>query len=104
MRLSSRLRTTLMCAILEYAALMGSPMRPDEIEELLPDDQPRSRTLLKTIRRPVIMRFRSWFHGASLSSQLGTRNRNWNRNLERDRHPAPAPRTFEPMLCRMLNA
>ena len=35
MPLSSRLRTILMCAMLEYAALMGSPMRPDEIEELL---------------------------------------------------------------------
>lgn len=35
MRLSARLRTILMCAMLEYAALMGCPMRPDEIEELL---------------------------------------------------------------------
>ena len=35
MRLSSRLRTILMCAMLEYAALVGSPMRPDEIEKLL---------------------------------------------------------------------
>lgn len=35
MRLSSRLRTILVCAMLEYAALVGSPMRPDEIEELL---------------------------------------------------------------------
>ena len=25
----------LVCAMLEYAALVGSPMRPDEIEELL---------------------------------------------------------------------
>ena len=35
MRLSSRLRTLLVCAVLEYAAMMGSPMRPDEIEELM---------------------------------------------------------------------
>ena len=35
MRISPRLRTILMCAMLEYAALMGSPMRPEEIEELL---------------------------------------------------------------------
>ena len=35
MRLSPRLRTILVCAMLEYAALVGSPMRPDEIEELL---------------------------------------------------------------------
>ena len=35
MRLSSRLRAILTCAMLEYAALMGSPMRPDEIEKLL---------------------------------------------------------------------
>jgi pyridoxal/pyridoxine/pyridoxamine kinase len=35
MRISPRLRTILMCAMLEYAALVGSPMRPDEIEKLL---------------------------------------------------------------------
>jgi hypothetical protein len=35
MRLSPRLRTILVCAMLEYAALVGSPMQPDEIEELL---------------------------------------------------------------------
>ena len=35
MRLSPRLRTIFVCAMLEYAALVGSPMRPDEIEELL---------------------------------------------------------------------
>ena len=35
MRISSRLRTILVCAMLEYAALVGSPMRPDEIQELL---------------------------------------------------------------------
>lgn len=37
MRLSSRLRTFLVCAMLEYAALIGSPMRPDEIQKLLRD-------------------------------------------------------------------
>ena len=42
MRLSSRLRTILMCAMLEYAALMGSPMRPDEIQKILRDmNQPQ---------------------------------------------------------------
>lgn len=35
MRLSSRLRAFLVCAMLEYAALIGSPMRPDEIQKLL---------------------------------------------------------------------
>ncbi len=35
MRISPRLRTILMCAMLEYAALIGSPMRPEEIEKLL---------------------------------------------------------------------
>ncbi len=35
MRLSARLRTLLVCAMLEYAAMIGSPMRPEEIQELL---------------------------------------------------------------------
>jgi hypothetical protein len=35
MRLSSRLRTILVCAMLEYAAIIGSPVRPDEIQKLL---------------------------------------------------------------------
>jgi hypothetical protein len=35
MRLHPRLRTLLVCSMLEYAALMGSPMRPEEIEELM---------------------------------------------------------------------
>jgi len=35
MRVSSRLRTILVCAMLEYAALMGAPMRPEEIKELM---------------------------------------------------------------------
>ena len=35
MRIPSRLRTILVCAMLEYAALVGSPMRPEAIEELM---------------------------------------------------------------------
>jgi hypothetical protein len=35
MRVPQRLRTILVCAMLEYAALMGSPMRPGEIQELM---------------------------------------------------------------------
>ena len=35
MRVSARLRTLLVCAMLEYAAMMGSPMRPEEIEDLM---------------------------------------------------------------------
>jgi len=35
MRVPSRLRTLLVCCMLEYAALMGSPMRPEQIQELL---------------------------------------------------------------------
>jgi hypothetical protein len=35
MRLSPRLRTILVCAMLEYAALVGSPMRPEEIAQLM---------------------------------------------------------------------
>ena len=35
MRIPSRLRTILVCAMLEYAALVGSPMRPEAIEELV---------------------------------------------------------------------
>ena len=35
MRVSSRLRTILVCAMLECAALTGMPMRPEEIKELM---------------------------------------------------------------------
>ena len=35
MRVPLRLRTILVCSMLEFAALTGSPMRPDEIEELM---------------------------------------------------------------------
>ena len=35
MRLPLRLRTLLVCAMLEYAALIGSPMRSEEIQELM---------------------------------------------------------------------
>lgn len=43
MRISSRLRTILMCAMLEYAAIIGSPMRPEEIV-----------TLLRTMNQPQV--------------------------------------------------
>jgi hypothetical protein len=35
MRVPSRLRTILVCAMLECAALGGMPMRPEEIKELM---------------------------------------------------------------------
>ena len=35
MRIPSRFRTLLVCCMLEYAALMGSPMRLEEIQDLL---------------------------------------------------------------------
>lgn len=35
MRISSRLRTFLVCAMLEYAAFLGVPMRPEEIAKLM---------------------------------------------------------------------
>ena len=35
MRVPSRLRTILVCAMLEFAALGGMPMRPEEIKELM---------------------------------------------------------------------
>ena len=35
MRVPSRLRTILVCSMLEFAALTGLPMRPEEIEELM---------------------------------------------------------------------
>ena len=35
MRVPSRLRTILVCSMLEFAALMGLPMRPEEIAELM---------------------------------------------------------------------
>ncbi|RPI54894.1 MAG: hypothetical protein EHM55_09510 [Acidobacteria bacterium] len=35
MRISSRLRTILVCAMLEFAATLGLPMRPEEIKELM---------------------------------------------------------------------
>ena len=48
MRLSTRLRTLLVCAMLEYAATIGSPMRPDEIEALM--RQMNQPTLAHTLR------------------------------------------------------
>ena len=48
MRISSRLRTILVCAMLEYAALIGSPMRPEEIEELMRQmNQPKLAHVLR---------------------------------------------------------
>jgi hypothetical protein len=35
MRVPSRLPTILVCAMLEFAALAGAPMRPEEIQELM---------------------------------------------------------------------
>ena len=35
MRVPARLRTILVCSMLEFAALLGLPMRPEEIEELM---------------------------------------------------------------------
>ena len=35
MRVPLRLRTILVCSMLELAALTGVPMRPDEIEKLM---------------------------------------------------------------------
>ena len=35
MRVPPRLRTLLVCTMLEFAALIGTPMRPDEIEKLM---------------------------------------------------------------------
>ncbi len=48
MRLSTRLRTLLVCAMLEYAAMIGSPMRPEEIQELM--RQMNQPTLAHTLR------------------------------------------------------
>jgi hypothetical protein len=35
MSLRRRLRTIFLCMMLEYAALLGMPMRPEEIDELM---------------------------------------------------------------------
>ena len=35
MRVHARLRTMLVCSMLEFAALLGLPMRPEQIEELM---------------------------------------------------------------------
>jgi hypothetical protein len=48
MRISARLRTLLVCAMLEYAAMMGSPMRPEEIQELMHQmNQPKLAHVLR---------------------------------------------------------
>jgi hypothetical protein len=48
MRISARLRTLLVCSMLEYAAMMGSPMRPEEIQELMHQmNQPKLAHVLR---------------------------------------------------------
>jgi hypothetical protein len=48
MRVRSRLRTLLVCAMLEFAALAGVPMRPDEIQELMQTmNQPKLAHVLR---------------------------------------------------------
>lgn len=48
MRVRSRLRTLLVCMMLEYAAMMGSPMRPEEIEDLMRQmNQPKLAHVLR---------------------------------------------------------
>ena len=48
MRVPFRLRTMLVCAMLEYAALMGAPMRPDEIVKLMRQmNQPKLAHVLR---------------------------------------------------------
>ena len=47
MRVTSRLRTILVCSMLQFAALLGLPMRPEQLEELMRTmNQP---TLARTI-------------------------------------------------------
>ena len=48
MRLPARLRTILVCSMLEFAALVGMPMRPEEIEELMRQmNQPKLADILR---------------------------------------------------------
>ena len=53
MRVPLRLRTILVCGMLEFAALTGMPMRPKEIEELMYTmNQPKlARTMPKESER-----------------------------------------------------
>jgi hypothetical protein len=44
-RVRNRLPTVLVCCVLEFGALIGLPMRPDEIEELM-----------QTMNQPKIVR------------------------------------------------
>lgn len=44
-RMRARLRTVLVCAVLEFGAMIGLPMRPEEIEELM-----------HTMKQPTIVR------------------------------------------------
>ena len=46
--LPSQLRTILVCAMLEFAALVGVPMRPEEIQELMRQmNQPKLAHVLR---------------------------------------------------------
>jgi hypothetical protein len=48
MRVLPRLRTILVCTMLEFAALAGVPMRPEEIEELMRQmNQPKLAHVLR---------------------------------------------------------
>ena len=48
MRVPPRLRTVLVCTMLEFAALAGVPMRPEEIEELMRQmNQPKLAHVLR---------------------------------------------------------
>jgi hypothetical protein len=66
MRLPWRLRTLLVCAMLEYAALIGSPMRPEEIQELM-----------RLMNQPKLVHVIS-----EREPEPEPRNRNRNRNRE----------------------
>ena len=48
MRVRSRLRTLFVCLMLEYAAMLGAPMRPEEIIELMRQmNQPKLAHILR---------------------------------------------------------
>ena len=49
MSLKQRLRTLLVCAVLELGVLTGAPMRPDEIRELMNQiNQPKVAHVLRS--------------------------------------------------------
>ena len=62
--LRGRLRTALVCTMLEAGVIVGVPMRPQEIEELLHTmNQPKVSHVLRVgqQRHPTLAR---WLHGA----------------------------------------